>query len=316
MASGKEWASSSARTLARRLRRREQQRVGLTRSRALASRTAMLREALRTHWDLEDLLGAHFPAAGQAASAARLLGVQVPSHSDDIIALGNWARHSRAPDAFGPPPPPPSTAVLAHQLEEFRADLFSAGCRWGQQGVASGNPGPLRLEARLSASFGSAALRFQRAVAMAVASSSGPSFGRAEVRFSAAVAACEKAESENDEVVDGFVAPRRVGVGDFRDSEHRLVANLGSAALAEMDEENEVKAGVGTVEAVHRDWFDVFWEDPQAPGRLRVRVPWRQGAGGSESQAVGRHLCGPWHTVSARAHAPPGTAEAEVCPQQ
>ena len=121
---GSDWAVASARTLARRLRRKWRQQAGLSQAAALVVRTKALREALHAHWRLGDQLGCHFAAFRETLNAASLL----MDHDtlDDYkmaLRLGNWARHSPPPGMSGPPPVPVG-ALDARAVEEFRAKLF------------------------------------------------------------------------------------------------------------------------------------------------------------------------------------------------
>eukprot|EP00974_Lingulodinium_polyedra_P096570 9362270-Lingulodinium_polyedra.AAC.1 len=119
-----EWAAASARTLARRLRRRRTAENGLAWSAALAHRSKVFRAALLQHWQLERELGAHFPAFRDAARAARLLKLPV-DHAliDETMELFNWAKHS-PPPGLAPLRREPS-GVSHGQLEAFRASLWA-----------------------------------------------------------------------------------------------------------------------------------------------------------------------------------------------
>ncbi|CAK0867159.1 unnamed protein product, partial [Prorocentrum cordatum] len=98
------WAASSARTLARRLRRQRREELGGTRASALAHRVQALRVALAEHWRLGDVLGCHFPTMAEALEAARVVGlpqdavflekvlkVQSCPLNADAVAYNCWA---------------------------------------------------------------------------------------------------------------------------------------------------------------------------------------------------------------------------------
>ena len=127
--SGREWAASSARTLARRLRRQRQYQLGLSRSQALHHRTQLLRFSIEKHWKLSDQFGMHSPSLADGLKAAELL--RLPDLDDYRHALvqGNWARHA-------PPPRGPSRAALSPRsgikvelLEDFRGELYLLQCQ-------------------------------------------------------------------------------------------------------------------------------------------------------------------------------------------
>ena len=112
-----EWAAASARTLARRLRRKWRQELGQPRAAALVIRTRALREALTAHWQLSDLVGCHFPTFGDSLSAASLLGNKTNmADMKEAQLLGNWARHA-PPPGMRQPPTTPVQAISASELE-------------------------------------------------------------------------------------------------------------------------------------------------------------------------------------------------------
>ena len=73
---GAEWAASSARTLARRLRRVRAREEGPSQARALAFRTKVLHKVLSEHWKLQASLGLHVPTLREAVAAAELVGAR------------------------------------------------------------------------------------------------------------------------------------------------------------------------------------------------------------------------------------------------
>ena len=70
---GSKWAAASARTLARRLRRKWRLEVGLSRAQALDRRVNALRSGVLAHWQLSDELGCHFAQLSDAIEARALL---------------------------------------------------------------------------------------------------------------------------------------------------------------------------------------------------------------------------------------------------
>ena len=129
------WATSSARTLARRLRRRRRLELGYTRAQALADRTAALRQALLSHWELSDLLGAHCRSFGEGLAAVKLLGcidereLLVFEEANDH---GNWAKHSCPPSACAPlrrlPPALSAAALEVFWASWIQVEVVSFGC--------------------------------------------------------------------------------------------------------------------------------------------------------------------------------------------
>ena len=123
MATGRQWAAASARTLSRRLRRSSRAELGTTRAQALSHRSALLRKAVVAHWELSDMLGAHYSEFADSVAAADVLGLtKRVSELKVAVADGAWARHS--------PPPGLSAAldapngVSASLLEQFREELY------------------------------------------------------------------------------------------------------------------------------------------------------------------------------------------------
>ena len=141
------WARRSARTLARRLRRRRVAASGgASRSQALLWRTEVFRQAVRAQWEVEAVLGAHFGSLREAAEGARLLHCLPEDEVSAFLELGdqaNWARHAPPPGAVrvhrGP-----AQALLARDLEDFRAHLYpeppcsAAGAERGARGGLDG----------------------------------------------------------------------------------------------------------------------------------------------------------------------------------
>ncbi|CAK0886633.1 unnamed protein product [Prorocentrum cordatum] len=132
------WAASSARTLARRLRRQRREELGGTRASALANRVQTLRVALAEHWRLGDVLGCHFPTMAEALEAARVVGLpqECLQTAEEALGAGNWARHAGPPNAARRPPPMPSGTsadflekVLKVQSFPLNADAV-AYCCW------------------------------------------------------------------------------------------------------------------------------------------------------------------------------------------
>ena len=114
---------ASARTLSRRLRRSNRAELGTTRAQALSHRSALLRKAVVAHWELSDMLGAHYSEFADSVAAADVLGLtKRVSELKVAVADGAWARHS--------PPPGLSAAldapngVSASLLEQFREELY------------------------------------------------------------------------------------------------------------------------------------------------------------------------------------------------
>ena len=117
---GAAWASASARTLARRLRRERRAALGLSRAQAIDIRVKALRAALEGHWALSDAMGAHVPSFGEALAAARLLAPQFNLKDlEDLNAQGNWAKHAPPPAAASPLRAAPPGAFKASVFEEF-----------------------------------------------------------------------------------------------------------------------------------------------------------------------------------------------------
>ena len=121
---GRRWAAASARTLARRLIRSRQHEVGYSRAQAAAFRAHVIRQALLSHWQVTDGLGAHFPLFGDTLKAARLTHLGVPAEAPELLEAGNWARHSPPPGAQ-PFRGMPREALRLQDLERFRAELFA-----------------------------------------------------------------------------------------------------------------------------------------------------------------------------------------------
>ena len=90
----RQWASASARTLARRLRRRWVQAAGPARAVAIARRVAILRRGLHEHWSLCSSLGGHLPTLKDAIDGSTMLGVRVPDDVRELVAHCNWAKHA------------------------------------------------------------------------------------------------------------------------------------------------------------------------------------------------------------------------------
>ena len=130
----RQWAAASARTLARRLRRKQQQELGLTRAMALARRVAALRSALKQHWFISDLLGAHNSQLAESLEAARILRALPATDLAEarfVKDLANWARHSPPPGVQAQPHMP-AGGLLASRLETFREQLYSDPIDIGQ----------------------------------------------------------------------------------------------------------------------------------------------------------------------------------------
>ena len=123
----RKWASSSARTLARRLRRHRRDERGNSRASALAHRVATFRTALAKHWELTDMLGAHYSQCSEAVGAARMLNLKDVdvNEFEEVHTAANWARHAPPPGAVRMPLGP-RFGVMAAELESFRYFLFAA----------------------------------------------------------------------------------------------------------------------------------------------------------------------------------------------
>ena len=119
---GSAWASSSARTLARRLRRRWQLLEGPTRARALHLRAKSVREALSLHWRLSDLVGSYATTFAETVRAAELLHIDVAPFRVGM-EHGNWARHAPPPDAKPGALPMPVGQSVTTELEVLSAML-------------------------------------------------------------------------------------------------------------------------------------------------------------------------------------------------
>ena len=123
MATGRQWAVASARTLSRRLRRSNRAELGTTRAQALSHRSAMLRKAVVAHWELSDILGAHFSEFADSVAAADVLGLtKRVSELKEVVADGAWARHSPPPGLSAAMDAP--NGVSASRLEQFREELY------------------------------------------------------------------------------------------------------------------------------------------------------------------------------------------------
>jgi len=119
----RQWAAASARTLARRLRRRARDERGLTRSAALAARGKAIRAALAAHWQLGDTLGWHSATMGEAITAAKILKLPKVEELEELCGHGNWGRHAPPPGARRLPAPA-GPAIQCAVLESFRCKLF------------------------------------------------------------------------------------------------------------------------------------------------------------------------------------------------
>ena len=127
-AAGRSWAASSARTLARRLRRAHAQRLGPSRGAALAWRLRVLRQALCAHWELDVLIGGHSSSFRDAINAAALIKAVDAGEVDELnslLAAGNWARHA-APPGVAPLRPAPRAGIPSTQLETFKDVLYGS----------------------------------------------------------------------------------------------------------------------------------------------------------------------------------------------
>ena len=120
------WASSCARTLARRLRRQRRQSLGHTRAQALHYRTGLLRLSLEQHWALSDSLGFYDTRFADLVKAADLLQLDGSHEYREILAQGNWARHASPPGGQAERPASPPQGLRVEALEIFRESLFSA----------------------------------------------------------------------------------------------------------------------------------------------------------------------------------------------
>ena len=94
VSNGRAWASASARTLARRLRRERVRSIGASRAQALTVRVSQFRTSLALHWGLCDRIGAHFSQFADALTAAQLARVPLPDLSELTEARdhGDWAK--------------------------------------------------------------------------------------------------------------------------------------------------------------------------------------------------------------------------------
>ena len=87
-----------------------------------------MRQSALAHWDLEDLLGGHFPSFREAIDAAeilRVVNVQVLVELRELLAAANWARHTAPLGGPETPPRPPPGGIRAAVLEHFREKLRS-----------------------------------------------------------------------------------------------------------------------------------------------------------------------------------------------
>ena len=141
-AGGAAWAQASARTLARRLRRRYVETDGVTRCQAVAYRVGVFRRAILRHWQIADAVGCHAPTLREMAAAAAVLrvkGVDI-AETHELNEQANWARH--APGPGGRPVLRPLPAGLtAVELENFRADLYAYGVEEKPKDVTPKNQG-------------------------------------------------------------------------------------------------------------------------------------------------------------------------------
>lgn len=120
------WASTSARTLARRRRRQWTEEYGLTKAHALRQRAQIICLALQEHWELSAVLGYHEPQHLDSLKALDLCNGRSTSRScSDALRLANWARHAPPPGTPCRPPAPPAGALDASALEAFRAELYT-----------------------------------------------------------------------------------------------------------------------------------------------------------------------------------------------
>ena len=158
---GSAWAASSARTLARRLRRKARDERGLNRAAALAVRAKAMRAALAAHWELGDALGWHPATMGEAVAAARLLQLpeQIIAEAEELCSYGNWGRH--APPADGHRLPGAVVGIKGEALEGFRAELYGMeyGIATAERSLAAeldaeSGPGANLSDARCSVSGG------------------------------------------------------------------------------------------------------------------------------------------------------------------
>ena len=120
------WASTCAKTLARRLRRQRRQGLGHTRAQALHHRTELIRLALQQHWELSDTLGFYDTKFADLVRAAELLQIEGSQDYREILAQGNWARHASPPGSKAERPALPAQGLRVELLEDFRVSLFSA----------------------------------------------------------------------------------------------------------------------------------------------------------------------------------------------
>ena len=121
---GSAWAVSSARSLARRLRRERQRQLGFTRAQAIAHRERLFRRSVELHWQLCSKLGLFASSFSDAIKAAELLQMPDIEEYRDGLVEGNWARHAPPPESFPKAAPIPGKIVKAHHLESFREDMY------------------------------------------------------------------------------------------------------------------------------------------------------------------------------------------------
>ena len=142
------WAAASARTLARRLRRRRRWELGGTVADALQWRAKVVRDALEAQWETEQQLGAHFGTLHEVMQAAKLLRSCTRGRISELEELRNlsaWARHAPPPGAVGLRAWP--DGIDAGKLEQFRDMMYVDQRTEGESGQQDG---PVNEEADLA----------------------------------------------------------------------------------------------------------------------------------------------------------------------
>ena len=122
--SGKAWAASSARTLARRLRREGQKDLGATRAQAMAHRQRLFRRSVELHWQLCSKLGFFASGFADAIRAAELLHIPDIDEYRKGLEEGNWARHAPPPQSCPKAAPIPERGLQVQHIEDFREKMY------------------------------------------------------------------------------------------------------------------------------------------------------------------------------------------------